>query len=151
MSELPRIRLFRSRAAVSATAWAGLVAVTSGCGSGQPSLVAVQGHVDGSAVAPFSLAGHVVEIERVDDAAVRGFAAIAADGRLAFQSLHDGTVRDGVPPGMYRGRLVIVADDQPALDAAQKQIPKKYLAFESSGIEFQVPLTGDLVVRMERR
>lgn len=146
-----RLRVFRIRGPAGALAWAGLVAATLGCGAGRPSLVPAHGRIDASAVEPASLTGHIVEIERVDDAAVRGFAAIAADGRFVFQTLQDGAVRDGVPPGIYRGRLVLVADDQPTLDAAHKQIPQRYLAFASSGIEFQVPLTGDLVIRTERR
>jgi len=128
-----------------------LIAALVGCLGGQPALLQVKGRVDAADVQPGSLVGHIVEIERVDDADVRGFGTIDGEGRFAFQSLHQGRVRDGVLPGVYRGRLVLVADDQPTLDAAHKQIPAKYQAFASSGIEFQVPLTGDLVIRTERR
>jgi hypothetical protein len=128
-----------------------LIAAALGCGAGQPGLVQVHGRIDATVAEPATVAGHIVEIEQVEDAGVRGFAAIDGEGRFSFRSLQGGTVRDGVVPGAYRGRLVLVADDEPTLEAVRKRVPERYLGFASSGIAFEVPLDGELVIRTERR
>lgn len=135
----------------AATSLTLLTAVTLGCGAGQPGLVAVSGRIAATVAEPALVAGHIVEIEQVGDDDVRGFAAIDDDGRFSFRSLREGKVRDGIAPGAYRGRLVLVADDQPTLEAAHKRVPGRYLDFASSGIAFTVPLDGELVIGTERR
>lgn len=129
-----------------------LIAGGIGCGAGEsPALVPVRGRIDAALGDPASLAGHIVEIEQVDDATVRGFAAIDGTGRFSFQSLRKGKVRDGVPAGAYRARLVLVADDEPAFAEARKRVPERCLSFKSSGIGFQVPLEAELVIGKELR
>ena len=114
-----------------------LVAILVGCGpTSQP---AASGRVVLPSAGTFSFAGDSVELRSKDKPTQLAFGQIQPDGSFKVESLVDGKIVPGAPPGKYQARLVIADDDYAHKSQAAKAIPKKYFNFDTSTLLVDVP------------
>ena len=118
-----------------------LVLTTIGCGGS--SLAPIQGSIElGSDIGGgvhFQFNGDTLEIRSKEDPREIAFASISPDGTFSIESLKGGQILRGANPGDYEARIIIADDDSAHRSAGLKAIPKKYLRFETSGLNLSAP------------
>lgn len=90
----------------------------------------------------FEFSGDTIELRSQADSKKLAFGEIKPDGKFKIDSLVNGSVVQGTAPGVYSARIVISDDDYEHKKLAAKSINKKYLRFETSGLNVTVPSTG---------
>ena len=90
----------------------------------------------------FVFAGDTIELRSSADASLHAFGEIKPDGTFKVDTLEDGKVVVGAKLGKYEARIVISDDDYDHKKLAAKSINKKYLRFETSGLNVTVPSSG---------
>ncbi len=126
--------------------WA--MAATCGCGTNGPELHSVSGIVIGATDKISAIAGSSVEISLKDRPTVRGFGQIEPDGAFEIQSLHLGELRGGALEGEYNLRLLPNDEDEESRKRALSAFSKKYLQFETSGLQVIVPASDPIEIRL---
>ncbi len=128
---------------VSMRKWSplGLILVAM-IGCGPRTLSPVDGKVLFEPGIDFQFAGDTLEIRSENSPSDVGYGEIKPDGSFTIESLRDGEIVNGAPPGSYRARIVIADDDYDHKAAALKAVPKKYLSFETSGFSLDAPSRG---------
>jgi len=119
-----------------------------GCKSDGPSFHTVKGKVELAGGDVSHLAGCLIEAESDTEPKVRASAEIMADGSFTLETLYLGVIRKGAVEGNYRVRLVLSDDDKQAKRRAAKAIDKRYLKFETSGLQFTVPAKEDVILKL---
>lgn len=126
--------------------WAGFVLLLSlvGCGSGlkthpiKGQVVLTNGSIE-------DLTDSHIEFELETDSTVRGSGLITAGGQFRVEMLHKGQVLHGLPPGKYRGR-VIISEDGPAAKKRQSVVARRYLDFKTSDLSITVPVSEEVIL-----
>lgn len=121
-----------------------LISLFLGCDGTGFKLHPVTGQVSLLSGDTASLAGSLIEVVDSSDSSRRGFSTIDQDGRFAIESLHSGTVKQGLANGTYFARFILNDDDQDARGLTTKPIAERFLSFETSGLSFTVPTTDYL-------
>jgi len=111
---------------------------TVGCGGGNPTYP-VEGRLEFTGADIAVLAGSYLEAARVDNPSVRSSGVIEPDGAFALETQDAGTIRRGATAGKYQVRIILNDDDRKARGLAQKTLPTRYLAFQTSGLVIDVP------------
>jgi len=135
------------RAAVVAAA---VVCGPAGCGPTGPKTYPVRGKVELVGGDVKQLAGATVETAMDGDPTVRASGVIGEDGGFALETLHAGVVLKGAQAGTYKARI-LPGDDVEDRQARRKQretLSGKYRQFQTSGLSFQVPADGDVVLKL---
>jgi hypothetical protein len=115
-----------------------------GCGSGlktyplKGQVVLRNGSID-------DLTKSHIEFELETDSTVRGSGLITADGRFHVEMLYKGQLVHGLPPGNYRGR-VILSDEEPAAKKRQSPVARRFLDFKTADLSVTVPVAEDVVL-----
>jgi hypothetical protein len=138
-----------ARAAAAALAWAGLAAA-AGCGGGPdgPKLHPVSGKVEVVGGDTAALAGCTIDAALDSDPTVHASGEIKADGSFTLETLHAGVIRRGAREGRYKARINFPDDDPAARKKAAKAVDPKVKKFDTSGLSFEVPTTGDVVLKV---
>ena len=138
-------------------AWA-VVAVAAlcaaaGCGPAGPKTYPVRGKVELAGGDARNLAGATVEAAMDADPSVRASGVIAEDGSFALETLHAGVILKGAREGTYKARIILgdADDDRQARRRQREALNSKYTKFETSGLSFQVPAEGDVVLKLAPR
>jgi hypothetical protein len=121
----------------------------AGCG---PRVYPVTGKVvvtDGD-VKP--LAGNHVELELEGNPSVRANGPIQDDGSFALGMFYGGRVLNGVIPGKYRARILLIQEDD---DGAKKEARRppvhwRFLEFQTSNLPVTVPADAEVVLKVTR-
>jgi hypothetical protein len=123
-----------------------------GCGESGPKMYPVSGKV---ALAGGSdaqkLAGHHVEAALDSEPTVRASGVIGADGTFTLETLHAGTIFKGAREGTYHVRIVPGDEDDNGKKLKKPPVAAKHLKFETSGLTFQVPASGDVTLEFSAR
>lgn len=127
-----------------------LVAVTAGCGSEGPVTHQVQGTVQLATGSPAALAGSTVETVLVDQPHVRAFGTINDEGRFELETLHGGKIKAGAVAGKYNARIILADDDAEQRRLAAQAVNPRFLQFETSGLSFDVPSQGEVVLPLSK-
>jgi hypothetical protein len=139
----------RIRAAVAAAVGLWVVA---GCGPSGPKTYPVTGRVEIAGGNASHLAGNNVEAALDSDSTVRASGVIEADGRFTLETLHAGNILKGAQAGTYKARIVLGDEgDKESRRLARAAVHPRFLQFESSGLTFQVPAEGDVVLQVSPR
>jgi hypothetical protein len=80
-----------------------------------------------------------LEFQSIEDPNQFAYGQLTDSGSFEVETLLDGKITQGLPPGKYRARLVISDDDIDHKRSLQAKIEKRYLSFETSGWEVEVP------------
>ncbi|MCI0459422.1 MAG: hypothetical protein L0Z62_20925 [Gemmataceae bacterium] len=129
--------------------WAVLVAA-GGCGSATPKTYPVEGKVVYKGKGNVSqLAGGTVRLQAMSDPSLTAVGEIADDGSFALGTFLQDKGLPGVPAGQYKARIDPPEDD----DEGKPQrglVHPKYQDFGKSGLSITVPVSGELVIQVER-
>jgi predicted small lipoprotein YifL len=123
-----------------------LLAGLAGCGEGGPPVYPVAATVRLAGADVAVLAGSGVEAVREDDPAVRAFGEIGPDGSVRFESLHAGRLRAGAPAGRYAARIVVTDEVSEQRAKAVKAVARRFQDARTSGLVFEVPPAGEVVL-----
>lgn len=119
-----------------------------GCGSKGPKTHAVAGQIKLQSGAITQLAGSTLEVALASDPSIRAFGQIQDDGRFELNSLQNGELKTGVLEGRYTARIIPNDEDGESRKRATQAIPPRYLKFETSGLELQVPPDGEIHLQL---
>lgn len=123
-----------------------------GCGAGGPKTYPVRGTVQIEGGDIRQLAESTVEAALESDDTVRASGSIQADGAFTLETLHAGNRLNGAQAGNYRARIILSEDgDKEARRKLQSTVHARFLQFETSGLSFQVPTTGSVVLKITAR
>ncbi|QDU25977.1 hypothetical protein ETAA8_10490 [Anatilimnocola aggregata] len=122
-----------------------------GCGSSGPAVHSVKGQVQLVGGDSSPLVGHMLEVTKADDKLVRSYGEIKADGNFELESLIAGEIHKGAKEGKYQARIVLADDDPAVKQQARAALHPRYLAFESSGLAFEVPAKTPVQLQVSRR
>jgi len=128
-------------------ALAGLIGVL-GCGRSGPKTYPVNGKVELSGADVSALAGSHVEGALESDMNVRTSGVIQADGSFTLETPHEGRMRKGAREGTYKARIIPTEEDSKSHRRAAQAVARRFLQFETSGLSFQVPTSGDVVLQV---
>jgi len=79
----------------------------------------------------------------------RAAGTVQPDGSFALETLYEGVIYQGAQEGSYIARLVPGDDgDKEARRLRNKAIPQRYRQLGTSGLSFQVPASGEVVLRL---
>jgi hypothetical protein len=123
----------------------------AGCGGDQPKTYPVSGKVALAGGDAQKLAGHHVEAALDGDPTVRASGVIGPDGTFALETLHAGAVLKGAREGTYRVRIVPAVEDDNGKRLKKPPVAARHLKFETSGLSFQVPASGDVTLELTSR
>lgn len=121
-----------------------------GCGPSGAKTYPVSGKLVSPGGDVQKLAGHHIEAALDDDPTVRASGVIGPDGAFTLKTLQEGTIRQGAREGAYRVRIVPAQDDD-RVKAGKPPVASKHLKFETSGLTFQVPTSGNLTLEVSSR
>jgi hypothetical protein len=143
---LQHVRFTRSTLALVAL----LTLAFAGCGSSanSPRTFATTGKVELDSGDVTNLAGCQIEARLDSDPLVRASGDIGADGTFQLQTLSGGQILNGAPEGTYQARIILSDDDKQLRRKAAKSIAGRYLSFETSGLAFEVPGSGDITLKL---
>jgi hypothetical protein len=133
----------------SRSGWVLLAAALTmaGCGGETPpKTYPVQGRVVLSAGSIEQLAGGSIEFRLESDPTIRAFGAIQDDGTFSLNTLFRSMELSGAPEGNYRARVVLQGDDDQAVK--RLSFDPSFLNFETANLNFALPGTGDVVVKL---
>ncbi|HEX3313584.1 MAG TPA: hypothetical protein VHR72_01780 [Gemmataceae bacterium] len=123
----------------------------AGCGRSGPATIPVEGRLELAGANIAVLAGSYIEAARVDDPSVRSSGVIEADGTFALETQRGGSIARGAPAGKYQVRILLNDDDRKSHRLAQKTLPTRYLAFQTSGLVIDVPTDDAITLRVSAR
>jgi hypothetical protein len=124
---------------------------TLGCGRGGPTTYPVEGRLEVVGADIALLAGSFIEAARIDDPNERASGTIAPDGSFALETQRAGSIFRGAQAGKYQVRILLGDDDRKTRQLAQKALPTRYLAFQTSGLVFEVPSSEEVTLRISAR
>lgn len=140
-------RMARGLIAVFTVAGAALVA---GCGSSGPPVHEVKGKVVYKGKGNISdLSNGIVHFQNTSDANLKAVGAIEDDGSFAMAMFYKDKELPGVMAGTYKARVQPPRDDSEE-DNPRLPIQRKYTDFDKSGLTFTVPVSGEIVIHVER-
>lgn len=116
----------------------GAMALTTGCGSRGPKTHPVHGRIQCGGD-PSALAGSHIEAMKQGETDVRASGEIQPDGTFTLQTMHQGVLQKGAVEGTYLVRILPNDDEPASRKRAASAVARRYLAFETSGLAFQVP------------
>ncbi len=122
----------------------------AGCGSEGPVMHKVQGTVQLASGGQEALAGSTIEAMLVDQPQVRAFGTIQDDGSFELESLHGGNIKAGAVAGKYNARIILADDDAEQRRLAAQAVNPRFLQFETSGLTFDVPSSGEVVLSVSK-
>lgn len=102
-------------------------------------LPTLTGKVEVKAHPDLKFLSDTLEFQSVEDPNFFAYGQLTDDGTFKVETLIDGKITQGLPRGKYRARLVISDDDIDHKRSLQAKIEKRYLSFETSGWEVEVP------------
>jgi hypothetical protein len=76
---------------------------------------------------------------------------IQPDGSFALETLDAWVILKGAREGHYRARIVLSDDDRASLRRSAQALHPRFLQFKTSGVSYQVPADGAVVVRASKR
>jgi hypothetical protein len=124
---------------------------SAGCGGGLKTYP-VQGKVEVKDGDVTPLTGSNLEFMRADDPLMRASARISPTGQFTVSTLHDGKLLVGVPPGDYKGRIVLGDESDEGVPKRKGDpVHRRYYNFETSGLMLKVPVDGEVVLSLSRR
>lgn len=139
------VRRIRAGAVVAAGLWA-----LAGCGEAGPKTYPVNGRVvlDGGNAG--DLAGATVEAAQEADNLIRASGVIQSDGTFKLETLHKGVILRGALEGKYAVRILLGDDDDNpgGKKVRRAALNKNYMRFDTSGLSFQVPPEGEVVLNL---
>src|SRR5262245_24715625 len=124
--------------------------LVSGCASG-PRTYSVKGKVTLAGGDVAHLAGCNVDAMSADDPNIRTYGVIQEDGSFTLETLQGGKIVKGAQEGKYKVRIVLSDDDPAVKRKARAALAPQYLKFETSGLSFQVPAEGEVVLNLSTR
>lgn len=92
-----------------------------------------------------------VEFQLEGDPTVRGDGQLSPDGAFEVQSLHQGKLRRGLPPGQYRARILFEDDGKDPAKRRNLAVRPKYVDFRTSGLSVTVPSAEDVILTVSRK
>lgn len=113
----------------------------SGCGQSGAKTVPVQGKIQLATGDVKNLAGSYVEASLVGEPTVRASGVIQSDGSFRLESRH----------GRHEVRIILADDDRETQRRAAKAIPARYRDFKTSGLSFEAPANGEVVLSIAAR
>jgi hypothetical protein len=144
------MRAIRRVVAVAAAAVA--FGAVAGCGSDGPKTYTVRGRVEVAGGGAKHLVGANVEAALDSDPTVRASGVIEPDGTFSLETLHEGKILKGAQAGNYKARIILSDDgDRESKRQQRTAVHPKFFKFETSGLAFQVPTNGDLVLQVSPR
>ncbi|OWK34746.1 hypothetical protein FRUB_09588 [Fimbriiglobus ruber] len=120
----------------------------AGCGKSGPKTYPVALKLDIDGGSPSSLAGSTIEVMRENDPATRASGEIHADGTASVETLQAGVLYKGAIEGKYLVRIIPTDDDKEARRRAVQAMGTRYRRFETSGLTFQVPASGEVNLKL---
>ena len=123
----------------------------AGCGRGGPATYPVEGRLEVVGADIALLAGSFIEAARVDDPSVRSSGVIEADGTFSLDTQYAGSILHGATAGKHQVRILLNDDDRKANRLAQKTLPTRYLAFQTSGLVIDVPSDACVTLQVSAR
>jgi predicted small lipoprotein YifL len=132
------------------TAAVGLFAL-AGCGESGPKTYPVKGKVALIGGDVQKLVGHSVEAALDGDTNVRATGIIGPDGTFTLETLQDGKIKKGAREGTYRVRIFPADEDDNGKKLRKPPIAARHFKFETSGLSFQVPASGELNLELATR
>ncbi|HKB06076.1 MAG TPA: hypothetical protein VKD90_28030 [Gemmataceae bacterium] len=139
------------RILAAAIAFAGLCGM-AGCGPDGPKTYTVRGRVEVAGGEAKHLAGANVEAALDSDPTQRASGVIEPDGTFALETLHEGKILKGAQAGSYKARIVLSDDgDRESKRQQRTAVHPKFFKFETSGLTFQVPTNGEVVLQVSPR
>jgi hypothetical protein len=124
-----------------------------GCGPGGPTPHEVKGRVVYKGKGNIGdLANGIVHFESTTDpdADLRVMGSIEDDGSFNLGSFYKDRELPGVPKGTYKARVEPPFDDSVEEEEVRLPIHAKYVDFDKSGLIFTVPVSGEIVIEVER-
>ena len=127
------------------------VTLAGSCSDGTPKTYPVKGQVvfKGKGGNIHQLVGGKVRLQSVTDPGVTAVGEIEDDGVFSLGAYYQGRGLPGVPAGQYKARVEPPVDDEEG-KPIRGLIHPRYEDFDKSGWIITVPLTGDLVLEVER-
>jgi hypothetical protein len=124
----------------------------SGCAAKLPAVFPVTGNVvlKGGKGDVHRLKDMTLQFQSVTDAEEMPGATIQADGSFTLYCLRGKKVVPGVKQGKYRARIMISTNDYNPDHPPTKLIPKRYLSFQTSPLEYEItPGENHITVEIE--
>jgi hypothetical protein len=141
-----RVRSLASGLAVALT----IALTVIGCGSSGPPVHQVKGKVAYKGKGRISdLTDGMVMFRSTSDAKLQAIGTIEDDGSFSLGTFHEGKELPGVLAGTYKARVEPPGGDDEE-NKPRLPIQRKYLDFDKSGLTFTVPVTGEILVEVER-
>ena len=130
-----------------------LLGFLAGCGSSGPRVYPVEGKIvfKGKAANMRQLIGGRVRFQSTTDPKVTPVGSIEDDGVFSMGTMADEKSLPGVPAGTYKARIELPRTNDEDEERRPAPIPAKYLDFDKSGLVFNVPTQGEIVIEVERR
>ena len=123
-----------------------------GCGPAGPKTYPVHGKFEVAGGDAAHLAGATVEAAEVTDPSVRASGTIQSDGSFTLETLHAGVIKKGAQEGNYKVRIILGDDgDREARRLRRAAVHARFLQFETSKLSFQVPTSGDVILKVAPR
>jgi hypothetical protein len=123
-----------------------------GCGPAGPKTYPVRGKVEIAAGDIRQLAGNHVEAALEGDPTVRASGVIQPDGSFTLETLHAGVILKGAQAGNYQVRIILADDgDSETQRLRRAALHPRFLQFQTSGLSFQVPTEGDVILKVSPR
>jgi hypothetical protein len=121
----------------------------TGCGPDGPKMHTVRGRVEVAGGDAKHLAGANVEAALDSDPTKRASGVIEPDGTFTLETLHEGKILKGAQAGSYKARIVLSDDgDRESKRQQRTAVHPRFFKFETSGLAFQVPPNGDVVLQV---
>jgi hypothetical protein len=129
----------------------GLLTIAGCGGPAGPKTYPVKGQVQLAGGEVQVLAGHNVEAALETESTVRAYGLIKDDGSFELETLRAGVLQSGAAEGKYRVRVALSDDDPEARNRATQAVNPRFLAFDSSGLSFQVPTDAPVTLQLSRQ
>ena len=126
------------------------LATVIGCGSSGPPVHEVKGKVVYKGKGQIGdLSNGIVYFQNTSDADLKAVGAIEDDGSFQMAMFYKDKELPGVMAGTYKARVQPPRDDSEE-DNPRLPIQRKYTDFDKSGLAFTVPVSGEIVIQVER-
>ena len=136
-----------------AAAFGVAIALTTviGCGSSGPPVHQVKGKVVYKGKGNISdLTDGTVIFRSTSDTKLQAIGSIEDDGSFSLGMFHEGKELSGVLAGAYKASVQPPGGDDDENVKPRLPIQRKYLDFDKSGLTFTVPVTGEILIEVER-
>lgn len=142
-----------STAIIPGRRWAliGLLALAggslAGC-SGGPKTYPVSGRIVFEKGNLKDWVGEAVEFQSTIEPDTRAFGTIREDGTFTVSTWREGLGLKGAIEGTFRARI-LMGPEQEESKRPVKGVPTKYAKFDTSGWEITVPVSGEVVLKVQ--